>query len=190
MTDVIEIDGKNAYLINFWNITNGYYISDDGDTYSAINNQTKEPYTKMSPYPDKDGYFTLHLFCKDKKRRSFRVHRLVAKMFCYNDNEIVNNIVLHLDNNKQNNHWTNLKWGTIQENTIQAYKDGLCNAAAKVTVIEPYGIIEHEFYSQQDFCRWYGIPTGSINSIKKYAIKHGEYKGKYERLIGCKINFY
>ena len=33
--------------------------------------------------------------------------------------------MLHRDNNKQNNDLTNLKWGTISENTKQAYDDGL-----------------------------------------------------------------
>ena len=34
-------------------------------------------------------------------------------------------IVMHKDNNKQNNSINNLKWGTISENTKQAYDDGL-----------------------------------------------------------------
>lgn len=32
---------------------------------------------------------------------------------------------MHLDNDKTNNHYTNLKWGTVSENTKQAYNDGL-----------------------------------------------------------------
>ena len=53
-----------------------------------------------------------------------RVHRLVAEAFIDHDDK--NNIVMHLDNNKGNNSIDNLKWGTIQENTRQAYDDGLC----------------------------------------------------------------
>lgn len=32
---------------------------------------------------------------------------------------------MHLDNDKTNNHYSNLKWGTISENTQQAFDDGL-----------------------------------------------------------------
>ena len=28
---------------------------------------------------------------------------------------------MHLDNNKENKHYTNLKWGTISENTKDAF---------------------------------------------------------------------
>ena len=54
-----------------------------------------------------------------------RVHRLLAEAFIPNDDPINKTIVMHLDNNKANYSLDNLKWGTIQENTKQAYDDGL-----------------------------------------------------------------
>lgn len=35
-----------------------------------------------------------------------------------------NDIVMHLDNNPENNHYKNLKWGTQSQNILQAYRDG------------------------------------------------------------------
>jgi hypothetical protein len=48
---------------------------------------------------------------------------LVAEVYIPNPMNLP--IVMHLDNNKRNNHYSNLKWGTVSENTRQAYKDGL-----------------------------------------------------------------
>lgn len=31
---------------------------------------------------------------------------------------------MHLDNNPENNHYKNLKWGTQSQNILQAYRDG------------------------------------------------------------------
>lgn len=54
-----------------------------------------------------------------------RVHRLVAETFLENDDPKNKTIVMHLDNNKTNNCVSNLKWGTVSENTQQAVNDGL-----------------------------------------------------------------
>ena len=52
-----------------------------------------------------------------------RVHILVAESWIPNPEN--KPIVMHIDNNKQNNSVENLKWGTISENTKQAFNDGL-----------------------------------------------------------------
>ena len=52
-------------------------------------------------------------------------HRLVALQFIPNDDPENKIVVMHKDNNKTNNNVENLKWGTVSENTKQAYDDGL-----------------------------------------------------------------
>ena len=54
---------------------------------------------------------------------SIRVHRLVAKTFIHNPDNLP--IVMHKNNNKADNRVDNLKWGTVSDNTKQAVKDGL-----------------------------------------------------------------
>ena len=57
------------------------------------------------------------------------LHRLVAKGFVENpDNKP---FVNHKDGNKDNNHFSNLEWVTIQENTIHAFDMGLRNSGEK-----------------------------------------------------------
>lgn len=106
--------------INCFNIKEGYYSIDEyGNVYSKIYKRYLKP--KLM----KDGYMDLCLVCNDGIRRHFRIHRLVAEIFIGNPDNYP--IVLHLDNNKTNNYYTNLKWGTISENTQQAYDNGCCS---------------------------------------------------------------
>ena len=53
-----------------------------------------------------------------------RVHRLVAEAFIPNPNNYP--IVMHINNRKSDNRVENLRWGTISDNTNQAYEDKLC----------------------------------------------------------------
>lgn len=68
------------------------------------------------------GYYYVKINYTENPR-SRRVHRVVAETFIDNPNELP--IVMHKDNNKKNNCVENLKWGTISENTKQAFDDGL-----------------------------------------------------------------
>lgn len=67
-------------------------------------------------------YFTVSLN-KNKNRRNFGVHRLVAEAFIPNPNYFP--VVNHKDGNKQNNCVENLEWVTYEENIIHAWKTGL-----------------------------------------------------------------
>ena len=60
-------------------------------------------------------------------QRQRRVHILVAEVYVPNSDPEHNTIVLHLDSNKENKHYTNLKWGTISENTKQAFDEGMAH---------------------------------------------------------------
>ena len=61
-------------------------------------------------------------------QRQRRVHILVAEAYIDNPQHL--SIVMHLDNDKSNCDVSNLKWGTVSENTSSAYEDGLAKNAA------------------------------------------------------------
>ena len=67
----------------------------------------------MKPRADKNGYFIIGL-SKNSKRKSFKIHRLVAFMFI--DGYFENAQVNHKDENKTNNHVENLEWCTREYN--------------------------------------------------------------------------
>lgn len=68
----------------------------------------------MKTKPDKDGYPTIVLY-KDSKAKTGFVHRLVAKHFISNPNDLP--VVNHKDETKDNNCVENLEWCTVQYNT-------------------------------------------------------------------------
>ena len=85
-----------------------YLIYEDGRVYT--NNKRKG---FLKPNVNKKGYHILNLYCNGKQKM-FSVHRLVALHYIPNpDNKPQ---VDHIDRNKQNNHVSNLRWVTSQEN--------------------------------------------------------------------------
>ena len=63
------------------------------------------------------GYKSLNIRAKGKKSLNRYVHKLVAQFFLSKDNED-KKFVLHLDHDKLNNYWENIKWATREEMTI------------------------------------------------------------------------
>lgn len=96
---------------------------------------------------DWSGYRSTYLYYE--KCYTFKIHRLVALAFLPNPNNYP--IVLHLDNNKLNCHYSNLKWGTSSENRQQAIDDGL---ARNPDVRQYYKVYNEE---TGDFKLCYGI---------------------------------
>lgn len=91
---------------------NLYIISEDGDLMNIV---TLHRLTKDN---DKDGYIKYSVV--GETRRCFHVfaHRLVAYQFCENPYNLP--VVDHLDGSKTHNHYTNLEWVTVKENTHRA----------------------------------------------------------------------
>lgn len=106
-----------------------YLISEDGTITSKLKKSTKtgEPIV-IKPFLDRDGYERLALVT-DEGRKKFRVCRLVA--MAYVENPENKPIVNHIDCNIKNNHYTNLEWVTVSENTIHAIENGLINLEAR-----------------------------------------------------------
>lgn len=101
----------------------GYYeVSDDGEVRSLIKwHGTKyikrENKKMLKKTKTTTGYFKVEL-CKNKTKKSIRVHRLVAMAFVPNNDMKNRNIVNHIDRNILNNKASNLNWCTTKENAI------------------------------------------------------------------------
>lgn len=93
-----------------------YLISNLGNVKSLYTNKV------LKPSFDKFGYARFSA-TKNKKQKTLRIHRLVAKLFIPNPNNLPQ--VNHIDGDKTNNSSDNLEWCTDSENKIHAYKKGL-----------------------------------------------------------------
>lgn len=92
-----------------------YLISDNGKVYSNY----KKKMIEKTPFYSHNGYLRVKL-CKNGKSKNYFVHRLVATYFVKNHNNY--NSVDHIDQNKLNNNYTNLRW------TSKNYNCGRSNA--------------------------------------------------------------
>lgn len=85
-----------------------YSVSSDGKVKSLFR------YKKtLTPSVTRHGYETVELFSDGKSKR-FLVHRLVALAFIPNPENLPQ--VNHKDENKRNNHVSNLEWVTAKQN--------------------------------------------------------------------------
>lgn len=88
-----------------------YYISKDGRVFKEIKGREVS-----------GGYLSVHLF----NGKDFKIHRLVAKTFIPNPNNLPQ--VNHIDGNKKNNSVDNLEWVSRSGNVRHAYDTGLINS--------------------------------------------------------------
>lgn len=85
-----------------------YKISNHGNVKSLISNKI------LKLTKDKDGYLNVTLH-KQGKVKTYKIHRLVTQAFIENPNNLPQ--VNHKDEDKTNNHVTNLEWCTNEYNS-------------------------------------------------------------------------
>ena len=85
-----------------------YLIYENGDVYSKYRKRN------MKTQFQKDGYKIITIINDDNKKITMRVHRLVALAYISNPENKPQ--VDHIDQNKTNNHISNLRWVTHSEN--------------------------------------------------------------------------
>lgn len=88
----------------------GYYINKEGIVISTKHKK----YRILSQHTDKSGYIKIDLMGKNGKKKSLLLHRLVAKNFIPNPDELPE--INHKDENKSNN-IDNLEWCTHKYNS-------------------------------------------------------------------------
>lgn len=126
-----------------------YWITNDGKVLSSSRSSLKE----MNQSTSKNGYKQIGLMNNDGKQITLPIHRLVALAFCDNHDDI-NIHVNHIDEDKTNNHFSNLEWCTPAYN--KTYSAGM-----KIQMIINNKIIK-EFNSQSEASRETGIPQSNI----------------------------
>lgn len=152
-----------------WKIIDGdwrYEISDHG---RVKRNLVKGGFRILKT--DKGEYFRTTICTQDIKKR-YPVHRLVAMYFIDNPNDY--RIVLHLDNDRYNNHYLNLRWGTNSQNLKQSYDDkrriciGENNNLSKLTsdqVMSIRSLYKSGKYPQHQIGKMFGIHQAYVSEI-------------------------
>jgi Mn-dependent DtxR family transcriptional regulator len=127
------------------------------------------------------GYKKVEL-SKDGKRKSLKVHRLVAIAFIPNpfNKEEVN----HIDGDKINNNVNNLEWVTSSENSIHAIKTGLKKIKYNYSKELLYDMYVTKNMTMADIARELGIDAPSV---KRCLVNNG-FKIKSLSSVKTKYN--
>lgn len=114
------------------------------------------------------GYSTVALCKGDGKTKQIYVHRLVAKAFIENPDNLPQ--VNHIDENKRNNNVSNLAWVTASQNQRHSAHQHSC----KINQLNLDGELVKQWESSMQIQRELGYSTGYIIDCCK-----GKYKQAY-----------
>ena len=111
-----------------------YVVSDDGRVFNIRSgNELKQK--------NNNGYFTV-ILCSNKKKKEYRVHRLVYQAFVGVLNDTL--VIDHIDGNPKNNNQSNLRQIHTRENTNRAKS-------------HPYGMGVHLLKNRNKYTATIGI---------------------------------
>ena len=162
----MEMDFKFKILENF----PFYKIYSTGKVYSI---KLKK---YITGHKNKRGYYAFTLYNKEGKRKQKFLHQLLAMAFIPNPNNY--EIVRHLDDDKNNNSLSNLKWGTIKENIEDAIKNNVFvmpNNSKKWLVKTPSGNLL-EVDNLTNFCKENNLSKQNLHkTYKKERHHHKNY---------------
>jgi hypothetical protein len=100
-----------AQNIERWMLIDGYN-NYEVSSFGRVRNNVTNKILKQGLRPDQRHQIVLSL---ETKKKTHKVHRLVAFAFCDNPNEC--DYIDHIDRNPQNNHISNLQWTTPRRNS-------------------------------------------------------------------------
>lgn len=72
-----------------------------------------------------NGFLMTDLIDDRGKRKTVYPHKVVAQVFVPNDRPRKKKVVIHLDGQTENNHYTNLQWATVSESIQRGFDLGL-----------------------------------------------------------------
>lgn len=124
----------------------------------------------LTPSENPRGYLSVHLY-KGEKVKVLRVNRLVLMVFVAEPPKGA--VGMHLDNNRKNNHLSNLRWGTHAENIRQRDDEGRnsygeaqhCAKFTESQVLEIRALYAAGGVTQEKIATWYGVNRSSVGRI-------------------------
>ena len=159
-----------------------YEVSDTGEvrthkdkvTYSKRHGERKWQQRVLKQKISKDNNCRVCLY-KDKKEKTWLVHRLVAMAFLekIEGKDYVN----HIDGNRLNNSVSNLEWCDHKENNNHAFDNRLIKTGQEIILYNRKTKEAHHFRSKTKASEFLGRSHGFVAEL----VKKGE--GEYEEYV-------
>ncbi len=144
-----------------------YEVSNFGRVFSKKSDKF------LKPLLLKIGYLQVSLY-KDNKKKSMYVHRLVA--FAFIDNPESKPMIDHIDQNRQNNTVSNLRWATNSENQQNTKRTlPLGNLTGEERQKAAY---QHYRDTKKYYCPLCDLAFSSLNDLKR----HNKTKGHQKKI--------
>lgn len=137
-----KIDKEEWKECTYPSIEKGSYsVSSYGRIKNNETGKILKPYTLVRDIPTENVYYIIKLKCYDFssktiKYKNFRLHRLIAWEFCSRDGKM--DVVEHINDNKLDNYYKNLKWSSYGENTRNAIKTNRLNICGEHNIHSVY----------------------------------------------------
>ena len=139
-----------------------YYITEDGNVYSTAKNYKTPKKLSLMPHPKYD-----YVYVSCGRYGKQRVHRLVAETYIPNPNNLPE--VNHLDEDKLNNHLSNLEWCDRQRNAEYS--------VSKTYLVKNIHTGEvHRVFNLNKFCKENNLSPGSLWMTETCRKQHKGWK--------------
>ena len=137
----------------------------------------REDGKEMKHYTNQYGYKFASLKCEDGKFRSFYIHRMVGEEWLTNPSNLP--IIMHIDDDPSNNHWTNLQWGTQKDNIRDMMGKG---RRGKPMVVKHYKLLSpegkvYEVTNMKEFCKGRNLHPSSMTGMYRGYQGRTQHKG-------------
>lgn len=150
-----------------------YSISEHGEIFNYRNNH-------RTFGADHCGYKRVTLTNYSGKTKQILVHVLVAKMFLVSPDVDQNLSVDHIDRNKANNHYSNLRWSTRSEQRINQDRAATrSNYNKPITLILDDGTEYITYFQSRHAGIIHGISPSNFNTVSRNGGKLAGFRWKF-----------
>lgn len=155
-----------------------YLVSERGDVWDTQRNI-------VMPQTVNGGYKCTNLYREDGKKVLEKVHRLVAYTYLAKHENAANHVV-HIDADRMNNHYTNLRWKTkdiktkIERRSRNLWKDGISRTENKKIYSIWRNIIRRCTDPDHPYYPWYGARGVTVDNNW---LDYSEFRAWYLRNV-------